>query len=105
MTKYIFIYCEELKAAINIYSINHILSFNEDILNSLVFNKSYNDIVKSVWEDIKYLELKEIYNISSIINVNNINCFKSQNFNKWGMINHPDIDKVRKGVIKLLMIQ
>jgi len=48
MTKYIFIYCEELKAAINIYSINHILSFNEDILNSLVFNKSYNDIVKSV---------------------------------------------------------
>jgi len=80
-------------------------SFNEEILNPLFFNKNYNDIVKSVWEDIKYLELIGVYRIRPNINVNNINCFKSHNFNKWEMINHPNIDEIRKGVIKLLMIQ
>ncbi len=109
MVKYIFIYCENLTASINVYSIDHILVFNEDILNPLVFNENYNNIVKSVWKDIEYLELIDVIykneNSKLVFNINNIHCFKLVGHNDWEMINHPGIDKVRKGVIKLLMIQ
>lgn len=105
MVKYIFIYCENLTASINVYSIDHILVFNEDILNPLTFNENYNNIVNSVWKDIEYLELMDRDMFGHRFNVNNINCFKLTGHNDWEMINHPGIDKVRKGVIKLLMIQ